>query len=66
MDVQLQIAESDKKKVLMLVAGGGQGAAVFKDFDAFIAFTEDCLEYIFELVSIEKSSPEDLLNFSNS
>ena len=49
MDVQLQIAESDKKKVLMLVAGEGQGAAVFKDFDAFIAFTEDCLEYIFNL-----------------
>jgi hypothetical protein len=66
MDVQLQIAESDKKKVLMWVAGEGQGAAVFKDFDAFISFTEDCLEYIFELVPIEKMSPEEFVNFTNS
>jgi hypothetical protein len=51
--MQLQIDESDEAKVLMflmVIAGEGQAAAVFRDSDTFIAFTEDYSEDTFELV----------------
>jgi len=54
-DVQMQMSETDSKKVCMLLGGTAQGAVIFKDFDAFVAFTEDCLEYVFEITPIPKT-----------
>ena len=55
MDVQMQMSETDNKKVCMLLGGKAQGAVVFNDFDAFVAFTKDCLEYAFEITPIPKT-----------